>query len=276
MHWSDTTWQGRFILSAITEHKGHLFRVKVELPPDPVLSAEIIDGDGLPLFVCELQSSRRSHRHIKRAFREWLKMDWIWDKPERVFDWFPVRAMRLGLDTVLGKYELEKEKRAKRLKDGSKLPFLKPGSALKSLMSVPPVPNEALSIEVSASPGPRRIRKDRIERPQRKPIVSLYGPLQIPEPVPESESRGACDRLLKDRAIRWQVYVHVCEEISQYGERRDAESFRRFLALINSFWQLGGVRFWHVPGNPDAVTVEIWPNYDQAKARVTLDLKGIV
>jgi hypothetical protein len=279
MRWSDTTWQDGFILSAITEHKGTLFRVRVELPPDPVVSAGIIDGDGLCLFACELQSARRSHRHIKRALREWLKMDWIGDKPERVFDWFPARAMRLGLDTVLAKYKVEQKKRTKRQKEsarfGSKLELLKLGNTLQSLTSVTAIPSDTVPKGFSADCSPRRIRRIDITRPQRKPLIDFDGQTQIPE-QPERAAQGAYDRLRENRSIRWQVYVYVCEELSQYRKLRDKESFCRFLALINSFWQLDGVRFWHVPGNPDSVTVEIWPNYDQAKAEVTLDLKGIV
>lgn len=275
MHWSDATWHSALAFSAITEHKETLFQVTIEFDiQGPKVTANVIDSDGLVLFHYDKLAA---HRYIKPALRAWLKERWLEISQERCFEWFPARAMRFGLDTVLAKYDAQLKRRAKARKcyRGPALAYhemlSEKFSATAATRDTPP-PDE-----LPAKPGPRRIRKSNSTSRQRPPLLGFDGPPQpISLDVPDRVPAGAYDRLMRDRTVRWQVYVHVCEELSAYRERRDEESLDRFLALINSFWELGGVRFEHVPGNPDAVTVDIWPNYDQPKARVTLDLKGII
>lgn len=272
MRWSDTTWPDKYTVSATTEHKGTAFRVTIRPGKPSAVQAEIIDSDGSTLF----RAGMGGHRYIEPALRAWLKERWMQINPDRCFDWFPARAMCFGLDTVLAQYDAELKQHAKARKV-TRGPAASYHNMLSERFSThAPAHYAPAPDQPPAMPGPRRIRKTDSTQQLRPRLLEFDGPTHTLVDVPDREPAGAYGRLMRDRSIRWQVYMHVCEQLSGYGERRDRESFQRFLALINSFWALGGVRFESVPSNPDAVTVDIWPNYDQPKAQMTLDLKGIV
>lgn len=273
MRWSDTTWPDEYTVSATTEYKGVAFRVTIRPGKTSAVQAEIIDRDGSVRFCAGISG----HRYIEPALRAWVSDRWMQINPDRCFDWFPDRAMRFGLDTVLAQYDAELKQRAKARKESRGLAASYHNVLSERFSTHVPAHDAPAPDEAPVMPGPRRIRK--IGNTQQFPprLLEFDGPTQlISLDVPDREPAGAYDRLMRDRAIRWEVYMYVCEQLSGYRERRDNESFQRFLALINSFWALGGVRFESVSGNPDAVTVDIWPNWGQAKARMTLDLKGIV
>lgn len=273
MRWSDTTWLDKYTVSATTEHKGAAFRVTIRPGKPSAVQAEIIDRDGGALFSAGISG----HRYIEPALRAWLKERWMQINPDRCFDRFSPRAMRFGLDTVLAQYDVELKRRAKTRKESSGPAASYHNALSEKFATHVPANDESAPDEPPAMPGPRRIRKTDNRKQPRPRLLEFGGPTQPASfDIPDREPAGAYDRLMRDRAIRWQVYMHVCEQLSGYRERRDGESFQRFLALINSFWALGGVRYESVPGDPDAVTVDIWPNWDQPKARMTINLKGIV
>lgn len=209
----------------------------------------------------------RFHPQFWSALRMWMKENWVGVSPERCFDWFPARAMRFGLDAVHTKHQAKLKKQAKARKEHARSETV--SRAIKLGNKVEP---QALLLADSPgplrqNPGSPRLRRSDIprHREKRPPLVSYEDPPPIPD--------GAYKRLMSDRPVRWGVYRYVCEELSRYGERRDREAFDRFLGLITCFW-MDRAKFQPVPGNPDAVTVRIFP-VGQPQALMTVDLNGL-
>lgn len=250
MRWSDATWHGESTVSAITEHKGSLFRVTV-FTSRPYAMVEIIDECGEPLFT---RNGLRFHRHFWPALRAWQKEGWIQINPDRCFDWFPARAMRLGLDTVRAKYDAELKRRAKLRKNhdrlGPDVGRMMPAEKLEPCVpTLPAAPNSPRRKRFPANRGFLR----------REPLLS-------DKPAPELRD-GQYKWLMRNHQARVDLWIYATTLPNDQGVTP--------LELASCSPAIGRTTFIRVPDNPDAVIVSIMPRHRPAPVRHFIDLTGL-